>query len=41
MRNSDGLNFGISDVSSPTATAVVENSFIINSLKTDKNFVRA
>ena len=41
MRNSDGLNFGISDVSSPTASAIVENSFTINSLKTDKDFVRA
>ena len=37
----NGLNFGISDVSSPTASAIVENSLTINSLKTGKDFVRA
>ena len=41
LRNSDCLNFGMSDVSSPTASAIVENEFTINSLKSEKNFVRA
>ena len=41
LRNSDGLNFGISDVSSPTASAIVEKAFTINTSTTNKDRIRA